>query len=209
MFLVSILIVVAAYLLGSLSAAIIVSRQFNMADPRTYGSGNPGASNMLRSGNKKAAAYTLLGDALKGLVAVLVARAFAGWLDLGTGVVAWSAIAVVIGHMWPLFFGFKGGKGVATALGVILAMSPWTAFWCIAVWLVIAFKFKQSSLAALIAAAIAPIAGFIVMDTPSWGWALVVVAVLVLYRHKDNIKRILNGNELKIGEKAKPLDGQE
>lgn len=201
---------VLAYLLGSLSAAIIVSRHFGMDDPRTYGSGNPGASNMLRSGNKKAAALTLVGDALKGLIAVLLARCLQSMFDLGDGIVAIAAIAAVVGHMWPLFFHFKGGKGVATALGVMLGMSFWTAAWAVAIWLFVATKFKKSSLAALIAAACAPFISFIVQGHhPKLSWALFLVAILVLYRHKENIQRLRSGNELAIGEAARPLkDGK-
>lgn len=202
MFLLQLLIVLAAYLIGSLSAAIIVSGKLNMSDPRTYGSGNPGASNMLRSGRKDAAALTLLGDAFKGFAAVIIARAFAGWLDWGPGTVAWAAIAVVVGHMWPVFFGFKGGKGVATALGVLLALSPATALVCAAIWLVMAFGFKVSSLAALAATVAAPLVAFWLMPYPSWAWATVVIAVLVLYRHKSNIQNLLQGKEGKIGDKA-------
>lgn len=193
---------IIAYLLGSLSAAILVSRYFGMNDPRTYGSGNPGASNMLRSGRKDAAALTLLGDALKGLIAVLLARAIS---DNDT-TIAFTAIAVVLGHMYPLFFDFKGGKGVATALGVILGMSFWTTAWVLAIWLVIAYKFKKSSLAALVAAACAPFIFFIVQPHhPQWGWALFLISLLVLYRHKDNIKRLREGNELLIAEPAQPI----
>lgn len=201
---------VVAYLLGSLSTAIIVSRYFGMEDPRTYGSGNPGASNMLRSGRKDVAALTLLGDALKGLVAVWLALCLQSMFELGDGIVAMAAIAVVVGHMWPFFFGFKGGKGVATALGVMLGMSFWTAFWVVAIWVAIAVKFKKSSLAALIAAACAPFVSFIVQaHHPKLSWALFLIAVLVLCRHKDNVKRLKEGNELGIGEAAQPLkDGQ-
>lgn len=201
---------VVAYLLGSLSAAIIVSRYFGMDDPRTYGSGNPGASNMLRSGRKDAAALTLFGDALKGFIAVLIAFGIQSLFNMEDGIVAMAALAVVIGHMWPLFFNFRGGKGVATALGVILAMSFWTTFWAVGIWLVIAFKFKKSSLAALIAAAAAPFISFIVqINHPKLSWSLFAIALLVLYRHKDNIKRLMAGNELGIGQAANPLkDGQ-
>lgn len=196
---------ILAYLLGSVSAAILVSRYFGMEDPRNYGSGNPGASNVLRSGRKDAAALTLIGDALKGLIAVLLARAVS---DSDT-TIAFAAIAVVLGHMYPVFFDFKGGKGVATALGVILGLSFWTTVWTLAIWLVIAFKFKKSSLAALVAAACAPFIFFIVQPHhPQWGWALMLVSVLVLYRHKDNIKRLREGNELLIAEPAKPLNTQ-
>ncbi len=201
---------VVAYLLGSLSAAIIVSRYFGMDDPRSYGSGNPGASNMLRSGRKDAAALTLIGDALKGLIAVLLATCLQKMFDLGDGIVAMAALGVVAGHMWPLFFRFKGGKGVATALGVMMGMSLWTTAWVVGIWLVIAVKFKKSSLAALIAAAVAPFVSFIVQGHhPKLSWSLFAIALLVLYRHKDNVKRLREGNELGIGGTAMPLkDGQ-
>lgn len=205
MFFLGLVITVAAYLIGSLSAALIVSKKFGMADPRTYGSGNPGASNVLRSGRKDAAAWTLFGDALKGLIAVLLARCLMSWLDMSPGVVAWAAIAVVAGHMWPLFFGFKGGKGVATALGVLLGMSFSTTLVVVGIWAAIAFKFKKSSLAALTAAALAPWAMFIIernSGRPSWGWAMVVIAALVIFRHRSNIQRICQGNEWTIGETA-------
>lgn len=198
----TLLMTIVAYLLGSLSAAIIVSRYLGMSDPRTYGSGNPGASNVLRSGRKDAAALTLLGDALKGLLAVLLARLVS---DNDT-TVAFAAIAVVLGHMYPVFFDFKGGKGVATALGVILGLSFWTTAWTLAIWLVVAFKFKKSSLAALVAAACAPFIFFIVQPHhPQWGWSLMLISALVLYRHKDNIKRLREGNELLIAEPAQPI----
>ena len=200
MWFVGLVVVVMAYLIGSLSAALIVSQKMGMPDPRSYGSGNPGATNMLRSGRKDAAALTLLGDALKGVIAVVLARCLASWLHLGDGVVAWAAIAVVIGHMYPLFFNFKGGKGVATALGVLLAMSFTTTLWIVAIWAVIAFKFKKSSLAALVAAAATPFAAFIIIHHPSWGWALTLISALVIYRHRGNISRMQSGNESNIGE---------
>lgn len=194
--------VIAAYLIGSLSFAVIVSKYYGMDDPRTYGSGNPGATNVLRSGKKKAAALTLLGDALKGLVAVVLARCLQDALNLSDITIAAVAVAALVGHMWPLFFGFKGGKGVATALGVLLALSPATALVCAAIWLVMAFGFKVSSLAALTATVAAPLVAFWLMPYPSWAWATVVIAVLVLYRHKSNIQNLLQGKEDKIGDKA-------
>ena len=194
--------VIAAYLIGSLSFAVIVSKYYGMDDPRTYGSGNPGATNVLRSGKKKAAALTLLGDALKGLVAVVLARCLQDALNLSDITIAAVAVAALVGHMWPLFFGFKGGKGVATALGVLLALAPATAFVCAAIWLVMAFGFKVSSLAALAATVAAPLVAFWLMPYPSWAWATVVIAVLVLYRHKSNIQNLLQGKEGKIGDKA-------
>ena len=194
--------VIAAYLIGSLSFAVIVSKYYGMDDPRTYGSGNPGATNVLRSGKKKAAALTLLGDALKGLVAVVLARCLQDALNLSDIAIAAVAVAALVGHMWPIFFGFKGGKGVATALGVLLALSPATALVCAAIWLVMAFGFKVSSLAALAATVAAPLVAFWLMPSPSWAWATVVIAVLVLYRHKSNIQNLLQGKEGKIGDKA-------
>ena len=194
--------VIAAYLIGSLSFAVIVSKYYGMDDPRTYGSGNPGATNVLRSGKKKAAALTLLGDALKGLVAVILARCLQDALNLSDITIAAVAVAALVGHMWPIFFGFKGGKGVATALGVLLALSPATALVCAAIWLVMAFGFKVSSLAALAATVAAPLVAFWLMPYPSWAWATVVIAVLVLYRHKSNIQNLLQGKEGKIGDKA-------
>ena len=194
--------VIAAYLIGSLSFAVIVSKYYGMDDPRTYGSGNPGATNVLRSGKKKAAALTLLGDALKGLVAVVLARCLQDALNLSDIAIAAVAVAALVGHMWPIFFGFKGGKGVATALGVLLALSPATALVCAVIWLVMAFGFKVSSLAALTATVAAPLVAFWLMPYPSWAWATVVIAVLVLYRHKSNIQNLLQGKEGKIGDKA-------
>ena len=194
----NVLAIIAAYLIGSLSFAVIVSKYYGMDDPRTYGSGNPGATNVLRSGKKKAAALTLLGDAVKGLVAVILARCLQDALDLSDATIALVAIAALVGHMWPIFFNFKGGKGVATALGVLLALSPATALLCALIWLVMAFGFKVSSLAALVATVFA----FFMMPHASWAWATVFIAALVLYRHKSNIKNLIQGKESKIGDKA-------
>ena len=191
--------VVAAYLIGSLSFAVIVSKFYGLDDPRSYGSGNPGATNVLRSGRKKAAALTLLGDALKGLVAVLLARWLQSHFGLAVEVVAAVAIAVLAGHMWPLFFGFKGGKGVATALGVLLALSWPVALICAAVWLIMAFGLKISSLAALTATVISPLAAMFLVQQPSWQAAIAVIAALVLLRHRSNIQNLLSGKESKIG----------
>ncbi len=188
-----------AYLLGSLSFAVIVSKAYGMADPRNYGSGNPGATNVLRSGKKSAAALTLLGDALKGWLAVWLAQHFQAALGLDTITIALVAVAVLVGHMWPVFFGFKGGKGVATAIGVLFALSWPTALICAAVWLIMAFGFKVSSLAALIATLISPIVAYFFMPHLSWILAVVAIAVLVLLRHKKNIQNLLQGTESKIG----------
>ena len=196
---VDILVVVLAYLLGSLSFAVIVSKAMGMADPRSYGSGNPGATNVLRSGKKKAAILTLLGDALKGLVAVLLAKYFLDAGSITEATVAWVALAVLIGHMWPVFFGFKGGKGVATAVGVLFALSWPVALICTLVWLVMAFGLKISSLAALVATVLSPILAWVFIDEASWCWAVLIIAILVLYRHKSNIQNLLSGKETKIG----------
>ena len=191
--------VAAAYLIGSLSFAVIVSKFYGLDDPRSYGSGNPGATNVLRSGRKKAAALTLLGDALKGLVAVLLARWLQSYFGLADEVVAAVAVTVLVGHMWPLFFGFKGGKGVGTALGVLLALSWPVALICAAVWLMMAFGLKISSLAALTATVISPLAAMFLVQQPSWQTAIAVIAALVLLRHRSNIQNLLSGKESKIG----------
>lgn len=204
--LITLLMTIMAYLMGSLSAAILVSRYFDMDDPRSYGSGNPGASNVLRSGRKDAAALTLVGDAIKGVIVVLAARV----VSTDDTVVAMAMLAVVLGHMYPLYFNFKGGKGVATAFGVIIGISFWTAMWTVAIWLLIAFKFKKSSLAALVSAICAPFIFFIVQPHhPQWGWMLVLITALVLYRHKDNISRLRAGTELSVEKINNPVNEEE
>ena len=169
---VDILVVVLAYLLGSLSFAVIVSKAMGMADPRSYGSGNPGATNVLRSGKKKAAVLTLLGDALKGLVAVVIAKCLWDAGHITEATVAWVSVAVLVGHMWPVFFGFKGGKGVATAVGVLFALSWPVALICTIVWLIMAFGLKISSVAALVATVLSPVLAWYFIDEASWCWAV-------------------------------------
>lgn len=193
------LAIIGAYLLGSLSFAVIVSRCMGMPDPHSYGSGNPGATNVLRSGRKSAAALTLLGDALKGWLAVWLASYYQFTWQLDNNTIAIVAVAVLVGHMWPLFFKFKGGKGVATALGVLLALSWPTALICAAIWLIMAFGFKVSSLAALIATLISPFVAWWFIPHHNWIIAIVIIDLLVLYRHKSNIKNLLSGKESKIG----------
>ncbi|PIT53018.1 glycerol-3-phosphate acyltransferase [Snodgrassella alvi] len=192
--------IIGAYLLGSLSFAVIVSRCMGMPDPHSYGSGNPGATNVLRSGRKSAAALTLLGDAFKGWLAVWLAEHYQATWQLDNSIIAIVAVAVLIGHMWPIFFKFKGGKGVATALGVLLALSWPTALICATVWLIIAFGFKVSSLAALIATLISPFIAWWFIPQTSWVLAIIVIDLLVLYRHKSNIKNLFSGRESKIGQ---------
>lgn len=195
---------IASYLIGSLSFAVIVSRVMGMDDPRSYGSGNPGATNVLRSGKKLAAILTLLGDGLKGFVAVFVAIKLAPTLEFTVLDIAAISLAVLIGHMWPIFFGFKGGKGVATAVGVLLALSWPTALACLVVWLIVAFALKMSSLAALLAAALSPIFAFFFINNTVLVSTICVIAILIIIRHKSNIQNLLQGKEGKIGSKTPP-----
>lgn len=187
----------AAYLLGSVPFAVVVSRLFGLDDPRSYGSGNPGATNVLRTGNKLAALCTLIGDAAKGAVAVLVARAVAGESSL----VAWVALAVFVGHLYPVFLRFKGGKGVATAAGVLLALDVYLGLATLATWLVVAFVFRYSSLAAIVAALLAPL--YALLLGGSFAVVLVVVALsaALIAKHYPNIQRLVAGQESRIGSK--------
>ena len=197
---------VAAYLLGSLSFAVIVSHLMGLSDPRTYGSKNPGATNVLRSGSKSAAAATLLLDALKALVPMLWVKYFGSAFGLGDGTLALVGLAAFLGHLFPLFFRFVGGKGVATALGVLFGVSGWLGLAVGLAWLVMARLFRYSSLASLTAAVSAPV---IYLLADGWGWyadngvalALVVMAALLLWRHSANIGRLLKGTESRIGQK--------
>jgi acyl phosphate:glycerol-3-phosphate acyltransferase len=192
----------AAYLLGSLSFAVVVSRLMGLADPRTYGSKNPGATNVLRSGNKAAAVLTLLGDAAKGWLAVWLAVRYGPGFGIGELGIAAVAVAVFAGHLFPAFFGFKGGKGVATAAGVVLALNPWLALATGATWLIVAGFFRYASLASISAAVFAAF-----YSAFGWGFderflALVVIAGLIVYRHRGNITNLLAGKERRIGQKA-------
>jgi glycerol-3-phosphate acyltransferase PlsY len=191
----------AAYLLGSVSFAIVVSKMFRLADPRTFGSGNPGATNVLRTGNKVAAALTLLGDCVKGVVPVALAVYFDEQLALGNAGIALVSFAVFAGHVWPLFFRFKGGKGVATALGVLLGLNPILGFATLLTWIVIAYAFRYSSLAALISALFAPFYYTLLFGLNPIGFAVVVMSTLLIWRHRGNIGNLIAGKESKIGNK--------
>jgi glycerol-3-phosphate acyltransferase PlsY len=187
-----------AYLIGSLSFAVIVSRLWRLPDPRTYGSGNPGATNVLRTGKKSAAVATLLGDALKGWLGVYLARLLAGPDAIET--VALAAVAVTVGHMYPVFFKFQGGKGVATALGVLLALNVYLAAGAFATWLIIAAFFRISSLAALISAVFAPFFAMLLYDAAHPYFAAVtLICALLVWRHRTNIRKLMNGTEGRIG----------
>ncbi|MES2114570.1 MAG: glycerol-3-phosphate 1-O-acyltransferase PlsY [Pseudomonadota bacterium] len=193
---------VAAYLAGSISFAVVMSKLFGIADPRTYGSKNPGATNVLRSGNKAAAIMTLIGDGAKGWLAVWLAIHYADQLQVGDMTIALVAIAVFLGHLWPVFFRFVGGKGVATALGVLLGLNPWLGLATLVTWLVVAFAFRYSSLAALIAALFAPFYYGLLFGVEPQLFAVVAMSVLLAYRHSQNISNLLAGKESRIGSKS-------
>lgn len=184
-------LVLFAYLLGSLSAAIITCKLMGLPDPRSQGSRNPGATNVLRFGGKKAAAITLFGDFLKGLVPVLLAVL----LGVDDSILAAVALAAFLGHLYPVFFAFQGGKGVATALGVLLGISWPVALSCLATWLIMAKVFKVSSLSALIAAVLAPLYMWFFEPAPVFFMANIVIALLLVWRHRDNINRLRQGTE--------------
>lgn len=201
------LFVAVAYLIGSIPFAVIVSRLLGLADPRSFGSGNPGATNVLRSGNKKAALLTLIGDVAKGALAVGLVRVFGSqWFDHTTlpMVVALAGLAAFIGHVFPAFLGFKGGKGVATAAGVLLALNPWLGLGALLAWLVVALLTRYSSLASVCAALFAPLAAIWVVGMRAEILAIVAMSAILIWRHSSNIQRLVAGTEGKIGEKKAP-----
>lgn len=191
-----------AYLIGSLSFAVVVSRVMRLPDPRTYGSGNPGATNVLRSGSKAAAILTLLGDAAKGWVAVWGAQQVLG-AEASTGI-ALAALAAVLGHMFPVFHRFQGGKGVATSLGVLVALDWRVALATVASFLIITAFFRYVSLASMIAAACAAFFTFFLYQAHPYAWAVLAIAVLTVWRHRGNIRKLLAGTESRLGRKASP-----
>jgi glycerol-3-phosphate acyltransferase PlsY len=203
----SICVVVLSYLLGSLSFAVIVSRAMGLDDPRSYGSGNPGATNVLRSGSRKAAIATLVLDALKGTVAVIFASLMAPRLGFGQGTVAAAGLAAFIGHLYPVFFRFQGGKGVATAAGVLLALNVWLGLACLGTWLLVAVATRYSSLAALVTAVLAPIFDVVIWGPTLRTDAVAAMSLLLVWRHRANIGKLLAGTESKLGSRAaKPSD---
>ncbi len=191
----------AAYLIGSLSFAVIVSKLMGLPDPHTYGSGNPGATNVLRSGSKKAAILTLLLDAAKGWLAVYLAKWVAPTLGLNEWAIAGVALAVFLGHLYPVFYGFAGGKGVATAAGVLLAINPWLGLATFITWVAVAACFRYSSLAALMTAIFAPMYTFWLFGTKPMIWAVLVMCGLLIWRHKANIQKLMAGQESRLGSK--------
>jgi acyl phosphate:glycerol-3-phosphate acyltransferase len=191
----SVLFVLLAYLIGSVSFAVVVTKLMRLPDPRTYGSHNPGATNVLRSGNKTAALLTLLGDALKGYVAVMLAKHFAPQFSFGEPVIAAVALAALLGHMLPLFHAFKGGKGVATAIGILFAVQTGLAVGVMIIWLLVFYFSRMSSLASICGAVVAPLLG---ANYFGFGWmtlSLLIMALLIIYRHRENIGKLMHGEE--------------
>ena len=202
------LLIPFAYLIGSISFAVVVSKCMRLPDPYSYGSGNPGATNVLRTGNKRAAVLTLLGDALKGFLAVILARMVLGEAMVTQGAAAWIfcgvVIAVFLGHLYPLFHGFKGGKGVATACGILFGINLTLGLATLATWLIVAFFLRYSSLAALAAAIFGPAYFVFLFGFQPMAIALSVVCALLIWRHRSNIRNLMNGTETRIGKKKTP-----
>jgi glycerol-3-phosphate acyltransferase PlsY len=198
----TVLMMVAAYLIGSISFAVVTSQLFGLADPRSYGSKNPGATNVLRSGNKAAALVTLFGDGAKGWLAVWLASHYAQDLGVGDLAVALVALGVFLGHLWPIFFRFAGGKGVATALGVLIGLNGILGLATMVTWLVIAYAFRYSSLASLMAALFAPFYYGLLFGVDEKLFAVVAMCVLLIYRHRQNIANLLAGKEGRLGSKG-------
>jgi glycerol-3-phosphate acyltransferase PlsY len=197
----NILFALAAYLIGSVSFAVVVSKLFGLADPRTYGSKNPGATNVLRSGHKAAAVLTLLGDCFKGWLAVWLVLRFGPAYGVDEHGVAMVAIAVFLGHLWPVYFRFAGGKGVATALGVLLGLNLWLGLATLVTWVVIAYAFRYSSAAALVSAIFAPFYYVLLFGVDIELLAVVVMGGLLVYRHRANIANLIAGKESRLGAK--------
>jgi len=191
-------LIFASYLIGSLSFAIIISKACHLPDPRTFGSCNPGATNVLRSGNKKAAVLTLIGDAAKGWFPVFLAQKLTWLPGMSPSAIAWVAIATFIGHLYPIYFQFRGGKGVATALGILLAFSIKLGICVTFVWLIVAKIFRISSLSALTAAFSSPFFALLFLPEHSWRWSVCIIAVMLILRHKSNIQKLISGKESRI-----------
>ncbi len=200
----TVIFTVVAYLIGSISFAVVMSHAFGLSDPRTYGSKNPGATNVLRSGNKKAAIATLIGDAAKGWFAVWLADRLADQYGVGELGIALVALAVFLGHLYPIFFRFVGGKGVATALGVLIGLNPWLGLATAVTWMAIAFAFRYSSLAALVASIFAPFYFGLLfgIDAIEKLLAVIVMCALLIFRHRSNISNLIAGKESRIGSKS-------
>jgi acyl phosphate:glycerol-3-phosphate acyltransferase len=200
-------VILIAYAIGSVPFAVIVSRALGLPDPRSYGSGNPGTTNVLRTGRKLAALLTLAGDGGKGWFAVFLAGRLAPDYGVGDAAVAACVVAVVLGHLFPVFLGFKGGKGVATAGGMLFALDLWLGSAMLATWVVMALLFRYASLASVVAAACAPVWAYFMKLPLGAVWALVLIAALIVWRHQGNLRNLASGKERKIGEKDKEAAG--
>ncbi|GJG93845.1 glycerol-3-phosphate 1-O-acyltransferase PlsY [Cupriavidus pauculus] len=200
---VNLIFAVIAYLIGSVSFAVVVSKVMGLPDPHSYGSGNPGATNVLRTGNKKAAILTLIGDGLKGYAAVMLVKHFGPAYGVDETGIAMAALAVFLGHLFPVFHRFAGGKGVATAAGILFAIHPLLGAGTLATWLIIAFFFRYSSLAALVAAIFAPFFYVLMFGVDIIAGAVLVIGILLIARHRSNIAKLLAGKESRIGDKKK------
>lgn len=200
-----VLLIPLAYLIGSISFAVVVSKCMRLPDPHSYGSGNPGATNVLRTGNKLAAALTFLGDALKGYFAVMLARIVLGDQSLTASLDSWIlcgvALAVFLGHLFPIFHGFKGGKGVATACGILFGVNAILGMATLSTWIIVAVFLRYSSLAALAAAIFGPIYFVFLFGFQPMGIALLLICLLLIWRHRSNIRNLMNGTESRIGSK--------
>lgn len=196
--------ILLAYLLGSISFGVLSSWIFQLPDPRTYGSKNPGATNVLRSGKKAAAAFTLLGDAGKGWISVALAQHFMPALGLGDKAIAAVALAVFLGHLFPVFMRFKGGKGVATAVGVLLGLNVWMGLLAILIWIMVAAIWRISSLAALVAAAFAPVYAVFFLGFEASTLAVLIMSLMLIWRHKSNIASLIAGQETRLGKRGTP-----
>ena len=203
-----ILLIPIAYLIGSISFAVVVSKCMRLPDPHTYGSGNPGATNVLRTGNKLAAALTFIGDALKGYLAVMLARVLLGDTSLTSTLSSWVlcgvVLAVFLGHLFPIFHGFKGGKGVATACGILFGVNVILGLATLSTWIIVAVFLRYSSLAAIAAAIFGPLYFVFLFGFQPMGIALLVVCLLLVWRHRSNIRNLINGSESRIGSKKDP-----
>ncbi len=199
---ITVALIFSAYLLGSIPFAVIASWLFKLPDPRSYGSGNPGATNVLRTGKKAAAVVTLLGDAGKGWVAIIAARYFGNILGLGDELVAGVAIAVFLGHLFPVFLAFKGGKGVATSAGILLGLDPWLGIFVIFTWIIVAAVSRISSLSALLSALVAPLYTHFLLEKEILTVTIAILSMLLILKHRSNIANLIAGKEGRIGKSS-------
>ncbi|ABI58579.1 glycerol-3-phosphate 1-O-acyltransferase PlsY [Nitrosomonas eutropha] len=199
---ITVILIFSAYLLGSISFAVVASWLFKLPDPRSYGSGNPGATNVLRTGKKVAAAVTLLGDAGKGWVAVVVAKYLGNVLGLGDEVIASAALAVFLGHLFPIFLAFKGGKGVATSAGILLGLNLWLGILAILTWIIVALVSRISSLSALLSALLAPLYTYFLLQKEMLTITVLIISILLILKHQSNIANLIAGKETRIGKSS-------